>query len=75
MSGRRILSFDYARRCLGGVQESTDLFKNVGARKTQMSHLIERFKKERANDEVFSGIIAKLQHYSTNWTAWATLKG
>lgn len=42
---------------LGEMHESLDLFKNVGVRKTQMSHLIERFKKERKNDEVFSGII------------------
>jgi hypothetical protein len=37
------------------MQEELDLFKNVDVRKTQMSHLIERFRKERENDEVFSG--------------------
>ena len=51
---------------LSGMHESLDLFKNLGVRKTQMSHLIERFKKERENDEVFSGIITKLQHYSSS---------
>src|SRR6185369_3361171 len=51
---------------LGQMQEGLDLFKNIGVRKTQMSHLIERFKKERENDEVFSGIIGKLQHYSSS---------
>jgi hypothetical protein len=51
---------------LSRIHEGADLFKNVGVRKTQMAHLIERFKRERENDEVFCGIIAKLQHYSTS---------
>ena len=60
---------------LSGMHESLDLFKNVGVRKTQMSHLIERFKKERENDEVFSGIIAKLQHYSSSTDGVGDVEG
>lgn len=60
---------------LGQMQENLDLFKNVGVRKTQMSHLIERFKKERENDEVFSGIIAKLQHYSSSTDGVGEVEG
>ena len=60
---------------LGQVQEGLDLFKNLGVRKTQMSHLIERFKKERENDEVFSGIISKLQHYSSSTDGVGELEG
>jgi hypothetical protein len=57
------------------MRADIDLFKNVGVRKTQMSHLIEKFKKERANDEVFSGIISKLQHYSTSTDDIADVEG
>jgi hypothetical protein len=60
---------------LGEIHESLDLFKNVGARKTQMSQLIERFKKERENDEMFSGIIAKLQHYSSSTDGVGDVEG
>jgi hypothetical protein len=57
------------------MQEGLDLFKNVGVRKTQMSHLIERFRKERENDEVFSGIIDKLQHYSSSTDGVGDVEG
>jgi hypothetical protein len=60
---------------LGQMQEGLDLFKNVGVRKTQMSHLIERFRKERENDEVFSGIIDKLQHYSSSMDGVGDVEG
>jgi len=51
---------------LGKMNENLDLFRNVGLQKNQMSHLIDRFKNERENDDLFSGIIAKLQHYSSS---------
>jgi hypothetical protein len=60
---------------LGEIHQSLDLFKNVGVRKTQMSQLIERFKKERENDEVFSGIISKLQHYSSSTDGAGNVEG
>lgn len=34
-------------------------------KKNPMQHLIERFRKEREGDEAFTGIIPKLQHYSS----------
>lgn len=60
---------------LAGMQDSLNLFKNLSAQKNRMSVLIERFKKERANDEVFSGIIAKLQHYSTSTDGVGDVEG
>jgi hypothetical protein len=43
-----------------------DMFKNVSGQKNRMAVLIEKFKKERENDEVFVGIISKLQHFNTS---------
>lgn len=60
---------------LSTISEGAELFKNVGVQRTQMSHLMERFKRERENDEAFCGIIAKLQHYSTSTDGVGDVEG
>lgn len=60
---------------LAKVQADLDLFKNIGVRRTQMSLLIEKFKKEREKDEVFSGIVHKLQHYASSTDGVGDIEG
>jgi hypothetical protein len=50
---------------LTALAETARACLDVSTHKNPMQHLIEKFRKEREEDEVFSGFIPKLQHYSS----------
>lgn len=60
---------------LMGMQESMNLFKHIHSKKNQMSCLIDRFKQERESDVLFSGIVRKLEHYSTSSDGLTPVEG
>jgi len=49
---------------LAALADAADAFKGTALRASSMRSLIARFKKEAEENETFSGVIPKLQHYS-----------
>lgn len=50
---------------LASLADATDAFRGSALRSSSMRTLISKFKKEEEENETFSGVIPKLQHYSS----------
>lgn len=60
---------------LAALADATDALKGTALRTNSMRSLILKFKQEEAENETFSGIIPKLQHYSNVVDAPGAVQG